>query len=790
MATWRYLIALSVLLIARCGLADESTVAPAVPKAADYPTHIRPFLEKHCFACHGESAAKAGLRLDNLASEFTVEKAHVWTKVLDRLEAGDMPPKKRARPPQADHDRIVGWINQGLLEADRRTQPPAGSLSMRRLTRLQYENTIHELLAVDVPLMERLPEDKRAFGFDNVGEALHLSPAQLEVYLEAADIALDAAIVKKPRPEHFKRRFDRLETAGGVDGSMDLEDSLVLFGRNHFGPPLYRHVKESGRYRFRLSVCSYQSRDPLEISVRLHDLRSPKAPLVGFFEAPTDGPRVIEFECHLTSSTYVNIAPHKLPYPPATRNLKEYSGPGLAVQWLEVEGPLLDSWPPRSHKHLFGDLPFRLVSPGAKVLTVASEQPRADAERLLSAFMRRAYRRPVTADDVEPIMKLVGAELDAKQSFEEAMRVGYKAILCSPDFLFFQEKRGRSDDFALAARLSYFLWNMPPDDELCKLAEQGTLSQPAQLRAQVERMLNHPRAQRFIKNFLAQWLDLRLIDFTMPDRKLYPEFDDALRKSMVEETELFFAEVLKQDLSVANFVASDFSFLNERLARHYGIDGVKGPGLRRVTLPAGSHRGGVLTQASVLKVTANGTTTSPVVRGAWVLRNILGKPPDPPPPNAGAVEPDIRGAKTIREQLDKHRRDASCSSCHVKIDPLGFALESFDVTGAWREKYRVLSGPQLTMTRDGPKVESDSTLTDGREFRNVDELKKLLVEDRDQVTRCLTEKLLIYGTGNRLRHSDRAVVAEIVARCRAKNYGLRSLIHEIVQSRTFLNKPS
>jgi hypothetical protein len=453
-----------------------------------------------------------------------------------------------------------------------------------------------------------------------------------------------------------------------------------------------------------------------------------------------------------------------------------------------VEGPLLDSWPPLSHRHLFGDLPLRPASPGGQVLTVASEQPRLDAERLLSAFMRRAYRRSVTPKDVEPVAKLVFEQLDAKQGFEEAMRVGYKAVLCSPDFLFFPEIRGAADDFALAARLSYFLWNTQPDDQLSKLAEQGVLSRPDQLRAQVERLLNHPRAQGFIKNFLAQWLDLRLIDFTMPDRKLYPEFDDALRKSMVEETERFFEEVLRHDLSLANFVDSDFAMLNERLAQHYGIAGVKGPALRRVALPPGSHRGGVLTQASVLKVTANGTTTSPVVRGAWVLRNILGKPPDPPPPNAGAIEPDIRGARTIRELLDRHRRSASCASCHVKFDPLGFALENFDVTGGWRENYRVLSGPNLAMTRSGPKVEADSALPDGRPFRNIDELKKLLLEDKDQLARSLTEKLLIYATGRGLRFSDRALVKEIVARSRSRNFGFRSLIHEIVQSQMFLDR--
>ncbi len=772
--------------------ADPSSPTPAKSGSdADYARHIRPFLEKHCVSCHGDGTAKAGLRLDLLAPEFAaVEKAHVWTKVLDRLEAGDMPPKKR--PPEADRKRVLAWVHDGLLEADRRSRPPAGSLSLRRLTRLQYENAVHDLLAVDVPLKEKLPEDKRALGFDNVGEALNLSPEQLEVYLEAADAALDAAVIKRAKPETWKRRFRALEfLRQGTDGEpvLDLEDAAVLFGRSRFGPAIYQHVKDEGFYRFRLSAYAYQSRgDGVEIYVRSHNFRSGKQEVIGYFEAPPDTPKVIEFICRLNSSTTVDFVAHKFPYAPPTRNLKEHKGTGLAIQWLEVEGPLLDSWPPPSHQRLFGDLPLRPTAPNSKVFAVVSEQPRADAERLLLRFIRRAYRRPVTADEAAPIVQLVTDQLDAKQSFEEAMRVGYKAVLCSPDFLFFPEKRGVPDDLALAARLAYFLWNTQPDEELVTLAEQGQLSRPEKLRAQVERLLNHPRARGFVQNFVAQWLDLRLIDFTAPDRKLYPEFDDALRRALVDETELFFEEILKRDLSVVNFVDADFSFLNERLARHYGIDGVKGPAMRRVTLPPGSHRGGVLTQASVLKVTANGTTTSPVVRGALVLRNILGKPPDPPPPNAGAIEPDIRGAKTIREQLDKHRRDASCASCHIKIDPLGFALENFDVTGGWREKYRVLSGPRLTMTPNGPKVEADSALPNGKSFQNIDELKKLLAEDKDQLTRCLTEKLLIYSTGRGLRFSDRAVVRDIAARSRARNHGLRSLIHEIVQSPIFLNK--
>jgi hypothetical protein len=351
--------------------------------------------------------------------------------------------------------------------------------------------------------------------------------------------------------------------------------------------------------------------------------------------------------------------------------------------------------------------------------------------------------------------------------------------------LFFQEKRGEPDDFALAARLSYFLWNTLPDDELLRVAGSGELRKPETLRAQVERLLNHPKSAGFVRNFLGQWLDLRNIDATTPDPKLYPEFDTALQTAMVKEVELFFEEMLRRYLSVANVVTSDFTFLNERLATHYGITGVKGPTMHRVAMPPECHRGGMMTMAAVLKVTANGSYTHPVHRGVWVLRNIVGRPPDPPPPNAGAVEPDLRGAKTIREQLDAHRKVAACASCHVKIDPLGFALENFDVAGGWREQYRVLKGPNLSMSKQGPPVEAAYELADGREFQNIDGLKKLLLEDRDQLARCLAEKLLIYSTGRGLRYPERAAVDEIVARSRDRGYGLRSLIHDVVQSRLF-----
>ena len=321
-------------------------------------------------------------------------------------------------------------------------------------------------------------------------------------------------------------------------------------------------------------------------------------------------------------------------------------------------------------------------------MEVVSDRPLVDAERILTAFTRRAFRRTVTADDVAPFVAIVQAKLAEGYSFEPAMRAALKGVLISPEFLFLRERPGKLDDFALACRLSYFLWSTMPDDELFTLAEQQKLSRPDVLRQQVERLLASPKAAAFTENFVGQWLALREIDATEPSHILYPEFDHLLKVSMIRETELFFDEVLKNDLSLTNFVASDFTMLNGRLARHYGIPGVDGWEFQKKTLPPGSHRGGVLTMASVLKVTANGTTTSPVLRGAWVLDRILGTPPPPPPDNVPAIDPDIRGARTIREQLAKHRSIESCAACHRKIDPPGFALESFDCIGGWRDNYR------------------------------------------------------------------------------------------------------
>lgn len=424
----------------------------------------------------------------------------------------------------------------------------------------------------------------------------------------------------------------------------------------------------------------------------------------------------------------------------------------------------------------------------------------ADAERLLRDFIRHAYRRPTAETELKRFLPVVKSALKKGNTFTDAMLAGYTAVLCSPEFIGLEEKPGRLDDYALASRLAFFLWNSSPDEELRQSAARHELQQPEVLRAQTERLLAHPKARRFVDAFLDYWLDLRRILATSPDAELYSDYylDDLLTESALEETQRFFVELLREDLPARHLVASEFAMVNERLAAHYNLPPVRGVAMRRAPLPPDSPRGGLLTQAAVLKVTANGTTTSPVLRGAWIMERILGQKPPPPPPSVPAVEPDIRGATTIREQLDKHRDVESCAGCHAKIDPPGFALESFDVMGGWRERYRAEGGqtPEKGLAKSGQKfsfhyalpVDASGELPDGRKFRDIREFKTLLLQDEKLIARNLVKQLTVYATGAPVRFADREPVEAILERAASSHYGVRSLIHELVQSELFRNK--
>jgi len=765
--------------------------------ASPLPVPTKVFLQKHCFECHDADTQKGKLRLDTLVADFaSPPTAETWGKVFAQLEKREMPPKKKSQPSDAERQAVLDWLGRELRVAVAARQQAEGRVALRRMNRLEYQHTMHDLLGIEVNLVELLPEDGAAHGFDKVSSALTLSPVQVEKYLEAADVALDAAIGIGPKPAFVQQRFAATNLLANWDGKSHrpLPDGGIALFNSGYSPTELRKFRAPapGRYRIRISASGFQT-DGKPATFRVYGGSfgvGGKTKLLGHFEVPADKPTVVEMVERLDGrgDTLKVISYGTIPW---QNKAEEYTGPGFAIQWLEVEGPLdAKDWPPAPRRQLLGDADLERGT-------------FADAERILKQFARRAFRRPVSEADLAPYLALVRERLDKGVEFGDALRVGLKAILVSPRFLMLDEQPGKLDGHALAARLSYFLWSTMPDAELLAAAAKGDLAKPAVLRAQTERLLKHPKARAFTEDFTGQWLALRNIEFTTPDARLYPEFDELLQVSMLRETHAFFDELLTKDLSVLNFVESDFAMLNSRLAKHYGIPDVNGLDIRRVALRPEWHRGGVMTHASVLKVSANGTTTSPVLRGVWLLDRILGRPAPPPPPNVPAVEPDIRGAKSIREQLAKHREVESCAGCHARIDPLGFALESYDVIGGWRERYRISPAPNqrngvewFTLNvnqRDlrlalGPKVDPGDTLADGRQFRDLAELKRLLLADPDSLARGLAEKLLIYATGHGLEFTDEVVLPDLVRKARAQKYGLRALIHEVVGSPTFQSK--
>jgi hypothetical protein len=841
------------------------------PQAEAAPRDLNRFIAKNCVECHDADTKKGDLDLTALKFDLTdATNFTTWVTVHDKVTAGEMPPKKKARPAASELRSFTNSLSSALLTADRARVANEGRATQRRLNRYEYEETLRDILSLPyLDVKEFLPEDRESHGFNKVGDALDVSHVQMARYLTAADFALRQALAPQAaRPETRTNRFytwSEREFVGkiGTEGPLnrrtfplvgyDLQRDLMAQKEPKLEPSTDPERRESesmavvvstyepteirfggfrasvaGRYRLKFSGYSiwmgtdYKVASPGRRSepVSIYAETPPRVlRKLGSFDV-NPGPTTNEMEVWLLAGETIRPDAARLfrSRPPDFNNpLKESNGmPGVAFSSMEVQGPLVDQWPPAGHQLLFGDLPMKdrtapadpdpaprrgrsrfRPPPGVEVLSTNTER---DAESLLRKFMQRAYREPVQEADVQRFLSLIRSAQDAGYGFTDAMIAGYTGVLSSPAFLYLEEKPGRLSDAALAERLAYFLWNSCPDDKLRGIARRGDLHRPAVLRQQTERLLNDPRSERFVDAFLNYWLDLRLIEGVDPDAELYPDYqlDDLLVESMIGETQLFFDELLKRNLGITNLVSSDFAVLNERLANHYGISGVDGVNLRPVRLPADCVRGGLLTQASILKVTANGTTTSPVKRGAWIMARLLGEPPPPPPPGVPAVEPDIRGATTIRDQLARHRNQPTCAACHKNIDPAGFALESFDVMGAWRDRYRSVGAGEKVKGSGhnginvhygwGLKVDSSGELPDGRTFKDVRELKELLLTDPDLLARNLAQQLIIYATGGPIRFSDRPAIAKILVENRAKGYGVRSLVHEIVESDMFLNK--
>ncbi len=836
----------------RTALALLLLLSPPASFAADPFSNARSVLERYCIDCHGPEGEEGDFRLDQLPKVAdTPEAAERWGRVLARVDAGEMPPAEADRPTPGEVKALLEGIKDPLASgaAAYRTE---GRSPMRRLTRLEYENTVCDLLGVDLALQDFLPEDDTADGFNTASKALSISSVHIARYMDAADQALAAAVIRAPRPKTTTTRLSYLDPEEArlwrpksffTDGNRTLirphDGGLLFFAETAaLFPAILRQFaamtrEQPGRYRVRVSAYTHEAQGQ-PLTYRIGYTRDDQLP--DYFEAPADTPAVAEVEHHFRAGDTIEIHPYLLN---RTRlalgqsltlkpGQEEPEGLAFGLQWVEVEGPIVDVWPPVGHQRLFGGVPLEPIGELPKdtpltgkkandkaklrdssALTPRSAEPKTDAARLLREFLPLAFRRPITDKDLAPYLEIALGKLEQQESFEAAMLSAYRAVLCAPDFLFLFDEPGRLADHALAARLSYLLCRSMPDDALRAAADRGELRTPEGLRRETERLLTSPRVSAFIEDFLDQWLHLKEIDATMPDDKLFPEYferrhaygpqeDGLLRASLLAETRLTFADLLASDGSLLNLVDSRETYLNNRLAEYYGLPPVEGLAMRKVSLPVDSVRGGVLTHGSVLKVTANGSETSPVLRGAWILNTIVGRPPPPPPPDAGSIEPDTRGATTIREQLLKHQAVASCATCHRQIDPPGFALEAFDPVGQYRTNYRttevgeVLKGVTFDAKpvayRKGPVVDASGQTSDGRSFSDVREYKQLLLADPESIARNLAAKLVTFATGEKAGPADAKAVDEIVAVARPRNYGLKTLIHALVQSDLFRNK--
>lgn len=779
-----------------------------------------------CMNCHDEKT-KSPLNMEELSDDLSDPAEYgTWVKIFDRLEKGEMPPESEPRPEEEALENVLSSLKGVLIQANLAARE-GQRVGLRRLTRKEYEYTLHDLLGIHDPLEKALAPDGDSATFDTVAAEQRISPIHMEAYLEVADLALDSAIrlgSRPPQDERFVgyttspyvRRWYDIPRQHGGQNTADTGDAVALFfDLNWIMRSDYSgfRIEYPGIYHVRAEAYAYQAKTPVTLTLTLTNDQKGVTNLIGAIDLlPEEEPRTLELTTFLRPNDFFNPSIADLDCAEdgkmisSVKLARNYRGEGVAFKSLSIEGPFFDTWPPKSTRKLLPGIEYtarevpkgHVWKEGTYTLKL-SKEPLEHVTEIVERFAPLAFRRPLREGELESLVRLARPAIAEGRKFEDVIRVPLSAILSSPQFLYHSNDVGVLDGFALATRLSYFLWKSTPDERLYRLASDGTLSDPDVLAQEVDRMLDDEKSMRFVKDFAGQWLRLREIESTTPHEKLYPEYDDVLHWSLTQETELFLAELIKEDLGVANLIDSDFTFVNRRLAEHYGIPGVKGQHMRKVMLPEDSPRGGVLTHASILKITANGTVTSPVPRGNFVLTNILGTPVPPPPPTVEAnIEPDIRGTATIRETLSKHREIESCANCHDAIDPPGFALESFGPIGNYRTRYRStekgdrpkgkLFGQGIFQYRDGPAVDPSAVTDDGKAFENIHEFKEILLEKEDQIALNLITQLTVYATGGEIQFADRVELHKISDQTRDDGYPVRSIVHGIVQSNLFRSK--
>ncbi|PHS04789.1 MAG: hypothetical protein COA78_16075 [Blastopirellula sp.] len=815
-------ITLLVAMISVCRFADAT--------AANHET----FFKQHCIKCHGGTKQKGDLRLDTLKwNQADSNNMEVWQAIVDRIDADEMPPDDEPRPAVTESSVILKSLNGKLAAA---ATNRSKQVVLRRLNRAQYRNTIRDLLHIDVAVedpTEAFSADDKKEGFDNLGEALQMSDFLLRQYLIVARSVVDQATFtgempeavtytlndgklnkKKARPNNFKtagndpardyvvlyqndertpgdprgQSFINAREGAEHDGWYEFTYEVESKGRGNFSKELsgqgqdawlsYRQVyRPEDLHRFEIYLTAPNSKSQIQTRPR-H--------LVAAIDLPDNERLTIKRRLWLPQGWRVEAAfgnafasdgkslldivdpdfdleAYELLDKKAQRSsigkilidaLERYDAPRIDVYNVTETGPHYEQWPPASHQAVYGR-------------TGQSD------EETIRDFATRAFRRSVTDEQIAPYLRL------AKQS-PEGIRSAIEAILCSSRFVYLFEESGEMDDNAIAARLSYFLWNTLPDDALLKDAERKRLRDPEVLHGHVDRMLSDPRSDEFIRSFVWAWLKLQNTVEMAPDPMKFHEFHrNRIADAMTTETISFFRHLLTENLPIEYFIDSDFAIINADLGRHYGIPGKVNTSaqFQKVALNKSFHRGGLLGQAAVLTASANGVDTSPVVRGIWILENLLGTPPDPPPPGVEVPEPDTRGELTIRQLYAKHRTVESCNDCHKKIDPVGFALENFDAVGNWRTKYE-----------SGNSVDPSGQMPDGKKFRDVNEVKQIMVRDMNVFSRNLTSKLMTYGTGRTMDVADRPEIDRVVDALHEKENGLRDLIKLVVTSRIFLTK--
>lgn len=840
-----------LLLASPLNLTAEDAVSPA-----------RTLVLTHCIDCHDGPAAEAGLDLTSLPFELDQRKVRErWIRIHDRVESGEMPPDPTTLDAN-QRQSLVKTLSDAIRSADLADIAANGRGPLRRLNRDEFQQNLRDVLQVpSLDIRDMLPEDREEHLFNKSASALDMSRVQLAAYLDAADAALRQAMASGPAPPagtKYRAAGTQLFSSSSTFGerqamffakdnlavnAKDLEAlkddpglELALFRSAHW--PYYGYprgfVARAARptqntssnltpdrqlqaYRVRFSARAVLQTPGFQLKPAVAPVpmtfraRKPSGADVSGDVRATGGILDIQPEQNIYETTIellptetfeysllglpvplarnVNGGPPTYRYPP----FPEGGQPGVAFQWLEVEGPIApQSWPPESHHVLFDDL-----AAGAM-----PADPQAEARRLLRRFINVAARGLVPDESVLRFENLVLDQLDQGNSFYEAMLVGYKAFLCSSHFIYLLEPSRSSDHdhYAIASRLSHFLTNTRPDTQLMELAAAGKLRDLDTLRAQTDRLIESQQFDRFVQSFTDYWLSLRHIRRHEPDVRLYPEyrFDDYLIESMQRQTRAFFTAMIRDNLPSSVVVDADFVYANDRLAEHYQLSPLSGSTIRKISLPDDNPYGGLLTQGAILKVTASGTSTSPVIRGAWIMERLLGQPPPPPPPSIPAVEPDIRGAETIRELLALHTKLESCAGCHARFDPVGLALENFDILGGWQTRYRSIedgqrvsgidrAGHDFTYALAG-EVDASGRLLDGRTFRDIHDLKRLLADNPRLLARNLLHQFTIYATGTPVRFADRDEIEAILDACEADGYRVKDLVHALVGSEVFLGR--